>query len=535
MIYDVVIAGGGPVGLFLSRELRLAGLSVLVLERLEDPRSPLKASWMGMRGLNFTSVEAFYRRGMLKAVRECALGWLDPAQRTGIQLTSVGKVNGANNADSGTGESASAPQPRFGGHFAGIMLDPANFDFSSNKYLLGGPSASGGIVSLEALELLLAEEAQQLGVDLRRGVAVTGFSEEGDLVTVEANGETFQGHWLVGCDGGRSTVRKLAGFEFAGTDPELTGYTALVDLDDATKLRPGFNFTERGFYVNGPGPGRIGVVEFDGASFDRSTTITLEQLQRLLRHVSGTDVTITALHLASSYTDRARQATTYRKGRVLLAGDAAHVHSPFGGQGLNAGIGDAMNLGWKLAATIKGTAPDGLLDSYTRERHPVGAWALNWTRAQVAIMRPDPHARAIAGVIRDLIQTRDGATYFVDKISGASLRYNLPREEGTEDHPLIGRSAPDFEFADSTRLGSYLHEGNGVLVDFTGSSELRTLAERRGAQVKYLSATTSDSKGLTAMLVRPDGFVAWATEAAPSAVAADASMMRWFGDEGEDL
>jgi hypothetical protein len=144
-------------------------------------------------------------------------------------------------------------------------------------------------------------------------------------------------------------------------------------------------------------------------------------------------------------------------------------------------------------------------------------------------MRPDPHARAIAAVIRDLINTRDGATYFVDKISGASLRYNLPREEGTEDHPLIGRSAPDFEFADGTRLGSYLHEGNGVLVDFTGNSELSTLAERRGAQVKYLSATTSDSKGLTAMLVRPDGFVAWATEAAPSAIAAEASMMRWFG------
>src|SRR6185437_2124989 len=196
---------------------------------------------------------------------------------------------------------------------------------------------------------------------------------------------------------------------------------------------------------------------------------------------------------------------------------------------LNAGIGDAMNLGWKLAATIKGTAPEGLLDSYTSERHPVGAWALNWTRAQVAIMRPDPHARAIAAVIRDLIQTRDGATYFVDKISGASLRYDLPREDGGEDHPLIGRSAPDFEFADGTRLGSYLHEGDGALIDFTGSSELRALAERRGAQVKYLSVTTSDSKGLTAMLVRPDGFVAWATDAAPDAAAAEASLRRWFG------
>jgi 2-polyprenyl-6-methoxyphenol hydroxylase-like FAD-dependent oxidoreductase len=517
MIYDVVIAGGGPVGLFLSCELRLAGVSVLVLERLEDPRSPLKASWMGMRGLNFPSVEAFYRRGMLKALRECALGWMSPERRTGIEM------NGAAKSDS-------APAPRFGGHFAGIMLDPANFDFSGHKYVLGGPSASGGVVSLEALELLLAEHAQELGVELRRGVTVTGFSEEGNLVTVHADEESFQGRWLVGCDGGRSTVRKLAGFEFAGTDPELTGYTALVDLDDPAKLRPGFNLTENGLYVNGPGPGRIGVVEFDDASFDRSTTITCERLQKILRHVSGTDVTITTLHVASSYTDRARQATTYRKGRVLLAGDAAHVHSPFGGQGLNTGIGDAMNLGWKLAATIKGTAPEGLLDSYTSERHPVGAWALNWTRAQVAIMRPDPHARAIAGVIRDLINTRDGATYFVDKISGASLRYNLPSEDATDSHPLIGHSAPDFEFEDATRLGFYLHQGNGLLVDFTDSGELHSLAQRWSRQVKYLSAKTADSKGLTALLVRPDGFVAWATEAQPNPGTAESSMKLWFGD-----
>jgi len=532
MIYDVVIAGGGPVGLFLALELRRAGVSVLVLERLSDPRSPLKASWMGMRGLNFPSVEAFYRRGMLSAVRECALGWMQPEQRTGIQLN--GTPEGAGN---GAGRQAAAP-PRFGGHFAGIMLDPAKFDFSGRKYLMGGPSASGGVVSLEALELLLAEYAEKLGVDLRRGAAVTGFGEEEDIVTVETDGPSFQGRWLVGCDGGRSTVRKLAGFEFAGTEPELTGYTALVELDDPQKLRPGFNLTANGMYVNGPGPGRIGVVEFDGGSFDRTTDISRERLEQILRHVSGTDVAIATLHVASSYTDRARQAATYRKGRVLLAGDAAHVHSPFGGQGLNTGIGDAMNLGWKLAATIKNTAPDGLLDSYTAERHPIGAWALEWTRAQVSIMRPDPHARAIAAVVRDLIDTRDGATYFVEKISGISMHYDLPGDDlpgGAADrHPLVGHSAPDFEFdgevKDGTRLGAHLHDATGLLADFTGSPQLRTLAGRWSGRVKYLSATAKDNRGLKALLVRPDGFVVWAAEGEPDAAAAESAMQRWFGD-----
>jgi 2-polyprenyl-6-methoxyphenol hydroxylase-like FAD-dependent oxidoreductase len=223
----------------------------------------------------------------------------------------------------------------------------------------------------------------EMGVNLRRGVAVTGFADDGDGVTIFAGKQSFRAQWLVGCDGGRSTVRKQAGFEFPGTEPELTGYVASVELADPEKLRPGFNLTRTGMYVNGPGPGRIGVVEFDGGTFDRAAAITRENLQEVLRRVSGTDVTITAVQVASTYTDRARQAITYRKGRVLLAGDAAHVHSPFGGQGLNTGLGDAMNLGWKLAATVQGWAPKHLLDTYTEERHPVGAWALNWTRAQV--------------------------------------------------------------------------------------------------------------------------------------------------------
>jgi 2-polyprenyl-6-methoxyphenol hydroxylase-like FAD-dependent oxidoreductase len=509
MPYDVVIAGGGPVGLFLACELGLAGTSVLVLERMEDPRSPLKESWMGMRGLTFPSVAAFYRRGMLKEVRESSLAWMEPT-KPGFEIRSE--------------RPSSTTAPRFAGHFAGIMLDANKIDFSGQKYLADGPSSSGGLVSLEGIEEVLAEQAKKLGVEIRRGMPVTGFTQSEDGVTVQAGEESFQGRWLVGCDGGRSTVRKLAGFEFDGTDPEFTGYSAWVDIADPEKLRPGFNLTPTGMYISGPGPGRIGMVDFDDAAFDRSQEITLEALQAILRRVSGTDVTLTALHVATSFTDRARQATTYRKGRVLLAGDAAHIHSPLGGQGLNTGLGDAMNLGWKLAATIKGWAPDNLLDTYMAERHPVGAWAVNWTRAQVAIMRPEPHARAIAGVIRDLINTKDGTSYFVEKISGIMLRYDLPGE-----HPLIGRSAPDFEFEDGSRLGPLLQDGTGLLLDFAAKEELNTLAQRWTARLKYVAAKPKDSKGLTALLIRPDGFVAWAADSSPDLPSLEQTIHRWFG------
>jgi 2-polyprenyl-6-methoxyphenol hydroxylase-like FAD-dependent oxidoreductase len=509
MAYDVVIAGGGPVGLFLACELGLAGTSVLVLERMEDPHSPLKESWMGMRGLTFPSVAAFYRRGMLKDVQHSSLAWMEPT-KPGFELRSE--------------KPSSTPAPRFAGHFAGIMLDASKIDFSGQKYLADGPSASGGLVSLEGIEKVLAEHAKKLGVEIKRGMPVTGFAQSEDGVTVEAGGESFQGKWLVGCDGGRSTIRKLADFEFEGTDPEFTGYSAWVDIADPEKLKPGFNLTPNGMYVNGPGPGRLGLIDFDGATFDRTQEITLESLQTILRRVSGTDVTIKTLHVATSYTDRARQATTYRKGRVFLAGDAAHIHSPLGGQGLNTGLGDALNLGWKLAATIKGWVPENLLDTYTSERHPIGAWAVNWTRAQVAIMRPAPHAQAIATVIRDLINTKDGTSYFVEKISGILLRYDLPG-----DHPLIGRSAPDFEFEDGSRLGPLLHDGTGLLLDFSSEEELNKLSQRWNGRVKYVSAQPKDSQGLTTLLIRPDGFVAWASNADPNLSALEETMQRWFG------
>ena len=240
----------------------------------------------------------------------------------------------------------------------------------------------------------------------------------------------------MGCDGGRSTVRKQAGFELVGTDPEFTGYSVEVEIADPSLLPLGRHYTEAGMYTQWQ-PGVIAMVDFDSGACHRTQPVTLEHVQAVLRRVSCTDVALNALNLASTWTDRSQQATTYRKGRVLLAGDAAHIHSPLGGQGLNLGLGDAMNLGWKLAATLRGNAPDGLLDSYTAERHPVGARILDWTRAQVALMRPSPHSRALEAIIRDLMATRDGATYFAERVWGVSLRYDLD-----DSHPLVGHSAP---------------------------------------------------------------------------------------------
>jgi 2-polyprenyl-6-methoxyphenol hydroxylase-like FAD-dependent oxidoreductase len=510
MVYDVIVVGAGPVGLFLACELRLRGVDVLVLERMQDLRSPLKGNALGMRGMNLPSVEAFYRRGLLHDLRGTAIGWVNAESGRGMEFKNESPER--------------PPAPRFAGHFAGIMIDANKIDYASNTFLAGGPSASGGLVTLEGVEQLLAEHAAELGVELRRGAEVTDISAAEDGVAVHVGSEVMHARWLVGCDGGRSIVRKRAGFEFTGTDPEFTGYSAVVEMADPETLRPGFNLTENGMYVNGPLPGRIGMVKFDGGAADRTQAVTLEFLQSTLRHVSGTEVTLTKVEVATSYTDNARQATTYRKGRVLLAGDAAHVHSPLGGQGMNLGIGDAMNLGWKLAATVKGWAPDDLLDTYTAERHPIGAWALDWTRAQVAVMRPEPHAHAMAKLVRELIDTPAGATFFAQKVAGVWLRYDLPGE-----HSLIGRSVPDFEFEDGTRLGEFFHDGQGVLLDVNGDSELHAVSLHWPGRVRYVAAKARDGMGLSAVLARPDGFVVWVAEDGRPMTDVVEPMTRWFG------
>ena len=418
--YDVIIAGAGPVGLFLACELALAKCSVLILEKAEDPHSPLKQLPFGIRGLSAPTVEALYRRGLLNEL-EIHKRLKSPHQ----------------NAGQGSRRQV--------GHFAGIPFHEGDIDTSQWPYRVPGSTDTSLISEMQELETVLARRAKALGVTTQRGFAITGFHQTASGVTVQSGNHTFQSKWLAGCDGSRSVVRKAGGFEFAGTEPEFTGYTAKVVIADPEKLKPGRNVTPTGMYLQSQ-PGYLMIQDFDGGAFhDSGTPVTLEHVQEVLRRVSDTDVTISALHTATTWTDRARQATTYRNGRVLLAGDAAHIHSPLGGQGLNLGLGDAMNLGWKLAASIKNKAPEGLLDSYYTERHPIGTEVLDWSRAQVAIMKPNPAARALYTIMRDLIDTRDGATYFAGRVWGINTRYNLGG-----DHPLAGRSVPNFELEDGT-------------------------------------------------------------------------------------
>ncbi|MEU5090577.1 FAD-dependent oxidoreductase [Streptomyces sp. NPDC021356] len=500
-MHDAVIAGGGPVGLFLAGELALSGCSVLVLERDPEPTSSLKVLPLGLRGLNAGSAETFYRRGLLEAM----------ARASGVDPRKVG-------ADP---EAAEAPDPRELIHFAGMTLAAAGIDTSALPPRLPSPATEGFMTSLEAAGSVLCERATALGVEIIRNAPVSGVAQDVASVLVTAGGQEYQGRWSVGCDGGRSAVRRLAGFEFVGTEPLFTGYAADVTFADPDQLPLGFNLTPNGMYLRTPLEGHLGMMDFDGGTFDRSQPLTREHLQTVLRRISGTDVTLSEVRLASSVTDRAMQTTTYREGRVLLAGDAAHIHSPLGGQGLDLGIGDAVDLGWKLAATVRGWAPEGLLDTYTTERHPVGAAVLDWSRAQVATMKPGPNAPALRQLVHDLMRTTDGTTHVYRKTSGLFNRYDLGSEQ-----PFIGCSAPDFRFGDGTRLGELLRHGQGVVLDFSTDRVLQVATKGR---IRYAAGPARNDLGLGAALIRPDGVVAWAGAPAPNRDTFEQAAAQWFG------
>lgn len=497
-IHDVIISGAGPVGLFLACELALADCSVLLLEKAENPHSPLKQVPFGIRGLSAPTIEALYRRGLLQEL-EIHKRLKNPHQNA---------VQGPR---------------RQVGHFAGIPFHDGDIDTAQWPYRLPSSTDTSLISEIAELETVLARRAEALGVEIKRAAAITGVQQTADGVTVRAGDRSFQGKWLVGCDGSRSMVRKAGGFEFAGTEPEFTGYSAKVDIADPEKLRPGRNPTPTGMYLQSQ-PGYLVIQDFDGGAFHTSEKpVTLAHVQGVLRRISNTDVTIRALHIATTWTDRARQATTYRNGRVLLAGDAAHIHSPLGGQGLNLGLGDALNLGWKLAVTVHGQAPAGLLDSYTTERHPIGAQVLDWSRAQVALMRPGPQARALNAIVRDLLDTRDGATYIAGRVWGLFTHYHLGG-----DHPLVGHSVPNFEFEDGARIGELMHDGQGILLDFDMNASHKALAGEYGDRIKYVSGSAKDRLAVSAVLIRPDGIIAWASDNAPDGSELREAAARWF-------
>ncbi|GKT80352.1 FAD-dependent oxidoreductase [Colletotrichum tofieldiae] len=509
-LHDVIIVGAGPVGLLLACELGLAGASVLVLERDANSESPWKGHPLGFRGLQTSSIEAFHRRGLLDK-------FFDLSDRP----HSLPKDEGGF---------------KFGGHFAGILLNVHKLDLARHKYRLPGPSLMPAPTTIEKIEAILTERAESLGVEILRGHGFDRIVQEDDSgITVEAggHGKQFRSGWLVGCDGGRSRVRKAAGFDFVGTEPTLTGYSLRCDIDHPEKLQMGFNTTENGFYIFSPW-GMFAMIDFDGG-VGRTQELTRERMQDVLeRVVDRTDVHITKIHLVSAWTDRSKQTTNFRKGRILLAGDAAHIHPPFGAQGMNAGLGDAMNLGWKLAATVRGeNRGEGLsnlnlLETYEKERHPIGASVLDWNRAQAATMQPTPTGRALRALANDLINTDDGVNHFIDRVWGLSQRYSL----GDDEHPLVGCSAPDFTFKDGSRLNPKLDKGRGLLLDFGNDQTLKAAIEQDKFDrlVDYLNQDVENRLGISALLIRCDGFVAWVAEESsePDMAGLKAALDTWF-------
>ncbi|KFA69875.1 hypothetical protein S40285_08656 [Stachybotrys chlorohalonatus IBT 40285] len=515
-LYDVIIAGGGPVGLQLACELALARASVLVLEANVSRESPWKVHPLGRRALNVPSIETFYRRGLLDKI-------LDSPQPP----SSARQIPGF----------------KFGGIFAGIMLNAQKFDMTRHRCCLPGPALRPPTpTTTEHVENVLTERAESLGVVIRRGLAFNRIiAENKNSISVMASDEQeFRGRWLVGCDGARSAVRGAAGITMTGTDPKFTGYAVHCDLDHPEMLKPGFNRTDTGMYA--ALPESLYLVDFDDGAFDRTQELTHEHLQAVFHRTSGrADVNITKVHLASTFTDRAKQATTYRKGRVLLAGDAAHFHGPLGGQGLNAGLGDAMNLGWKLASTVrwerdqspKASKEDfeALINSYEKERHPIASAVLQSTRAQVTAMQPGTHGAAIYSLLQQFINTQDGANLCIDSLWGLSQQYRLYSDQ-SPSHPTVGCSAPDFHFKDGSRLGSRLENGQGIFIDFENDTEFKKAIAISdfSSRVEYVGMAAEDRRGFRALLVRPDGIIAWAAESEeqPDAQAASAALKQWL-------
>jgi 2-polyprenyl-6-methoxyphenol hydroxylase-like FAD-dependent oxidoreductase len=468
---DVIVAGGGPTGLMLAAELRLQGVQVLVLERDTEP-SPVVRSL----GLHVRSIEVMDQRGLLER-------FLEPGR-----------------------------QFRFGGYFAGIGKDwPEGMD-TAHSYILGLPQP--------VTDRLLAERAAELGAEVRRGSEVTGLTQDDDGVSVElADGTRLQARYLVGCDGGRSTVRRLLGVDFPG-EPSRHEWL-LGEMEVTTPLQelmPVIAEIRKTHHTFGVGP--IGdtfrvIVPAAQVAEDRTVPPTLDEVKERLRVFAGTDFGVHSPRWLSRFGDATRLAERYRVGRVLLAGDAAHVHPPLGGQGLNLGIQDAFNLGWKLAAELAGWAPKGLLDSYEAERRPVADDVLNNTRAQGELLRHEPGPRAVRRVLEELMQIEGVNRFLIEKVTAVGIRYDLG--DGPD---LLGRRLKDITLTRG-RLYERMHQGRGLLLDRTGALSADGWTDR----VDHVVDLGADLD-VPAVLLRPDGHVAWAGDDQDSL--ADA-LSRWFG------
>jgi 3-(3-hydroxy-phenyl)propionate hydroxylase len=481
-IVDVVVAGGGPTGLALAAELALAGTDVVIVERRPD--QTVDGSRAG--GLHARTLEVLAQRGI--AHRFIAEGQLHPFLGYGGMALSL----------------ADAPTR----HPHLLALWQGDIERILADWVLG-----------------------DLGVPILRSRAVEHVAQDPMGVDVSlSDGSTLRASFVVGCDGGRSTVRTTAGIDFPGSDPTTSWMIAQVHLDDPEiGMRPeggGIGPVDR---VHGGSP--YGVVLKEPEVPPTTAPPSLDDLRHALTEAYGSDFGAREPRWISRFTDATRQAASYRHGRVLVAGDAAHVHPPQGGQGLNVGVQDAVNLGWKLARVASGTCEDALLDSYHAERHPVGAQVLRSTMAQVALATGDEQHQALRDVVAELVAMDEPRRRIAAAMSGLDVRYDLGG-----DHPLVGRRMPDLDLETATgptTVASLAHDGSPVLLDLTGgAADAGAWSDR----VRSVSGTTSGPWELpviglvdppAAVLVRPDGHVAWVGD--PGDPARFAAMATWFG------
>ncbi|MEU9478098.1 FAD-dependent monooxygenase [Streptomyces sp. NPDC048191] len=508
---DVVVVGGGPVGLFLAAELGLGGASVVVVEKLDRP---VRANSPALRGVTTRTMRTLALRGLDEPVVRAAEQALRDLIGTAAGLRpdrpprheKPGQVTSTRLGAGGATK----------GHIGMVPLtDPAG-EF---------PDVSLLPVPYAALREVFAGRARRHGVRLVEGRAVVDLDAGPSGVVVHLDdGRALRARYLVGADGGRSLVRRLAGFDFPGTEPTLFAVGGEdVTLLDPEQLPHGFTRTPRGALMVDVVPGQLVAIEYDVPPADRLATATKDELQAALRRVSGTDVTVTRVRSPFRYSDNARHTSTYRRGRVLLAGDAAHVHSPFGGQGVNLGIQDAANLGWKLARVVRGTSEPGLLDTYTAERHPVAARVLRNSRAQAALLRHGPQVDALRELFTELAGLPQGKRTLIEMLHGLDIVYDGP----ASGHPLVGAFAPDLVSAED---GGVLRpvDGRGLLVDVVGSAGLRAAVAGR-PDLRWVRGVCPGRPGLAAVLVRPDGYVAWARDLGTEADSPARALDHWFG------